>query len=177
MNKKIIYFILFLIPLVCNAQSLKKEKFNVIYNNSNKIIESYNINNKNYISINQLSYLFKNKANIINNYKIDLGFAKFTFLPFSYFAKVEINGETKIQQYNLTILNYNNEIIIPMNSFFYSLDSLNIFKTKIESNQIIIKPFSQVANVKKENSKAMPMGYKIPKSVERPTIDELLKEK
>ncbi|HRT68035.1 MAG TPA: hypothetical protein P5216_04780 [Bacteroidota bacterium] len=90
---------------------------------------------------------------------------------------MEINGETKIQQYNLTILNYNNEIIIPMNSFFYSLDSLNIFKTKIESNQIIIKPFSQVANIKKENSKAMPMGYKIPKSVERPIIDELLKEK
>ncbi len=177
MKKLTIYLIVFLIPFFSYSQSVKKEKFNVIYNNSNKIIELYNLNNKYYVSINQLSYLFKNKTYIINNFNIDFGFASFTFLPYSYFAKVSVNKETKIQQYNLTVLKYNNEVLIPMYSFFYSLDSLNIFKTKIESNQITLEHFPRVANNKNKNTKPAPIGYKIPKSVERPTVDELLKEK
>ncbi|MEN6295233.1 MAG: hypothetical protein ABFD61_03780 [Chloroherpetonaceae bacterium] len=174
MKKTSIYFLIFLIPFLCKSQEIKKEKYKVNLNNNVKIIDLYNISNKQYISINQLSYLFKNKTSKNSSNSIDLGFGRFTFLPSSYFAKVEFNGQTRIQQYNLLVLNYQNEILIPLHSFIYSLDSLNLYNTKIEDNQIFIKSYNKVVNVR-QNVPTAPSGYKIPKSIERPIIQDLLK--
>lgn len=175
MNKRIIYFIFIIIPILSNSQEIKREKYNITINNSNKLFESYNINNKSYIPINQLAYLFNNQ-NVIDNYQIDINFGKFTFFPLSFFARVDIKGNEFIQQHNLPVINYNNETLIPLHSFFYSLDSLKIYNVEIDGKKIILSKFQKIAQEKMDTIKS-PAGYKIPKSVERPALEELLKEK
>ena len=176
MNKQALYFFFLLIPLLCNAQGIQIEKYSVTINNTNKIIESYNINNKNYISINQLSYLFKNKEIKKNAYAIDLDFAKFYFLPASYFAKVQRNDIETIYQYNLLVINYNNDILIPLHSFIYSLDSMKIYQVQIEKNKILLNTYPKILE-KQAKTNNTPTGYKIPKSLVRPTLQELQKGK
>ena len=176
MNKRAIFFFLLLIPFVCNSQGVQREKYSITINNTNKIIDLYNINNKTYISINQLSYLFKYKEIKKNSYNIDLDFAKFCFLPTSYFAKVQMNNLETIHQYNLTVINFNNEVLIPFQSFFYSLDSLKIYNVRIDNNKITLNLYQKIIE-KQANRSNTPAGYKIPKSIVRPTLEELQKEK
>lgn len=150
---------------------INQANIDINYHKSNLNIEVISFNGQDYISINQLPKIFiMNKEVVSDEYSLQYRDEKLIFSEFSFFVVYKSNSQMRVAQMSHTATKINDELCIPIISFFKALNSLNLINSQIVANKSIdIIDFSIFQNeIIKQNLK-----INIPETkVERKVVQE-----
>lgn len=119
-------------------EELNKSSIEIQYHKNDLKINSIEYNGISYISINNLSKIF-----VMNNmikqseYFLIYKDEELIFSDLSFFIVYKSNSQMRVAQMSHPSIKINNELHIPINAFFASMNSLNLINSQNSNNKII----------------------------------------
>ncbi|MBX3042473.1 MAG: hypothetical protein KIT33_06820 [Candidatus Kapabacteria bacterium] len=137
---------IFIIVFIISSSGLIAET--ILINGSKKSINLKQINNTDYIQINELAKLLDVNA-LCNDNNIKYNNESLKFALGSFFVVYENDDLLRVAQMNLPVIELNYQTFIPFNSFINSMQGIGLLEYKYSDKTLIIS--SNIVKSKKHN--------------------------
>lgn len=169
---RVIFFVLTICLINCSNLYSIADSYKIIYPNGKQMnMPSVRVNDYDYISLrNFAKYIFADSKYIFSTGEIIDKEIRLRCLPASFFVLYQNNEEIKISQMTLPAINLREEIFVPVNTFFQSLNSLGCIKNKVEGKSIYLE---SIVNLMDEDEKKDEFKNRIDYKVLKPGKETL----
>ncbi len=119
-------------------EELNKSNFEIQYHKSELKIITIKFNDQYYFSIKELSKIFVLNNDInANEYYLNYKDEELIFSELSFFMVYRSNSQMRVAQMSHPAIKINDVLHIPINTFFVSMNSLNLINSQTQSDKIV----------------------------------------